>query len=462
MPRSLAYALREAALFFEPFSFVSKLPEESRTPLWEVLLVDMAVIAALVGQADGKLETPESVFASVFLRYPFLSEAERKEFEQWGLLDERTKGELVAHAQEIFERVGTPQIENLKSPAVLREVSGAVGDPALYEKYAASMYRFAYVISKADEHFGEKESEILATLWRVLGLKGAAPAIEGEVPSEPLATVLAELDALVGLDPIKDSVRTLANLLLVQAERGRSNLPVQSLTLHSVFLGPPGTGKTTVARLFGRILKSLGVLKKGHVVEVDRAGLVADYVGQTAEKVDEKVKEALDGVLFVDEAYALIPKGDGSDYGNEAVDTLMKRMEDLRDRLVVIVAGYPEEMQRFLNANAGVRSRFTRFFTFDHYSTDELVEIFSRLCTRGQYQMSEQAGQYLKEVVQRCSDTKDHTFGNGRLMRTLFEQTLERHAARICKMTPLTRELLVTLELKDIPPMRAVSFERDG
>jgi stage V sporulation protein K len=454
MPRSLVSALREAALFFEPFSFVAKLPEDSRNSLWEVLLVDMAVIAALVGEADGNLDRPESVIASVFLRYPFLGEAERKELEQWEHLDEYTRKGLLAHAQEIFQRIGTPSLERLKSPQVIREVSDAVGDPGLYDRYAASFYRFAQIISKADERLGEAEQEVLRELARIIGATPAAPAPSTPHESgETLEAVLKELDALVGLVPIKESVRTLTSLLTVQRERERAGLPVQTLTLHSVFLGPPGTGKTSVARLFGRILKALGILKKGHVVEVDRAGLVAGYVGQTAEKVEAKVQEALDGVLFVDEAYALMPKGEGNDFGSEAVDILMKRMEDLRDRLVVIVAGYPEEMQRLLDANAGVRSRFTRYFTFEHYSPEELTEIFTRLCAQNQYELSVPASQYLKEVVQRGCDTKDRTFGNGRLMRTLFEQTLERHASRIIKFAPLTREKLVTIELEDIPPV---------
>ena len=273
-------------------------------------------------------------------------------------------------------------------------------------------------------------------------------AAEAETPPEKIEDLLAELDGYIGLTAIKKEVRSLINMVTVHKLRKENGLPTPELSLHMVFSGNPGTGKTTVARIMARIYHSLDILSKGHLVEVDRSGLVAGYVGQTAIKTTKVIESALGGVLFIDEAYALNGSGE-NDFGQEAINTILKAMEDHRDDLVVIVAGYDGLMDTFIHSNPGLESRFNRFLHFDDYTLDEMVQIFDMSCEKGCYRLTEDARPLLREFIQ-LANTNSISFGNGRGVRNLFEQLLVVQANRLAAQENVTRDDLMEITTADI------------
>lgn len=264
-----------------------------------------------------------------------------------------------------------------------------------------------------------------------------------------LEQALAELNDLIGMENVKEEVRKIAEFCQIAKEREAAGMKNAPISYHYVFAGNPGTGKTTVARVLAKVYKALGLLEKGQLVETDRSGLVAKYVGQTAAKTSDVIDDALGGVLFIDEAYTLAEGGE-SDYGSEAIATLLKRMEDDRDRLIVIVAGYPEEMRHFIDSNPGLQSRFTRYLNFPDYTTAELADMFRMYARKSHYVLSPTFEESLNDAMAHLTANKDKNFGNGRYVRNLFETAVERQATRLSAVPERTQDMLKTLELSDI------------
>nr|WP_051200927.1 AAA family ATPase [Butyrivibrio sp. XPD2002] len=277
----------------------------------------------------------------------------------------------------------------------------------------------------------------------------SAPAPkQEEKPGEPETDPMEDLNALIGLTSIKHDVKELTDFAKVQKLRKDEGMKSVPVSLHLVFTGNPGTGKTTVARIISRIYKQIGVLSKGQLVEVDRSGLVAGYVGQTALKTQDKINQALGGVLFIDEAYALSQENDA--FGQEAIDTILKAMEDHRDDLVVIVAGYTDPMEKFINSNPGLKSRFNKYIEFPDYSVDELEEIFNMNLKKYEYELDEDAKKHVRELISQRKLARLENFANAREVRNLFEEIVTNQARRIAKIENPTPEDIRLITSEDL------------
>lgn len=295
----------------------------------------------------------------------------------------------------------------------------------------------------ANKSITEDNAETVVEEIYAKGIAKVAPMVNSKQSLNPYE----ELEGLIGLNNVKQEIKTLANLVKVQQARKEEGLKNSTLSYHLVFTGNPGTGKTTIARIIASIYKDLKILKKGHLVKTDRSGLVAEYLGQTAVKTNAVIDTALDGVLFIDEAYSLTDENDS--YGKEAVATLLKRMEDDRDRLVVILAGYTENMTHFIVTNPGLESRFNKYIEFTDYNAEELFQIFMRLAHKYDYLIDEEAQQIIKDLINIEIESKDKQFGNARFVRNLFENILANQANRLANNNTLSSESLRTIVKED-------------
>lgn len=290
---------------------------------------------------------------------------------------------------------------------------------------------------------------VSAALGEGAGRDTAGVKAEAE-PEQSLEELMAELDGLCGLQKVKEDVKSLINLVKVRKLREEHGLPVPPMSLHLVFMGNPGTGKTTVARLLAGIYHAIGVLSKGQLVEVDRSGLVAGFVGQTAIKTGEVIQKALGGVLFIDEAYALANQDSPNDFGREAIEVLLKGMEDHRKDLIVIVAGYTELMGKFISSNPGLESRFNKYFYFQDYNGEQLMSIFESMCKKNGYTLDEKTIQYAAEGFQTLYSERDENFGNARDVRNVFEKAVSRQADRVAAMENPDKQALMSLTIEDL------------
>lgn len=346
--------------------------------------------------------------------------------------------DLLRFVRELMKRLSDPDMAIPSETAFITE-AGQLLDGVIQSNdplgFAAMKHTTKHISDNAKSAPNPPEAE-----------SSGAPAD----PPEKLEDLLAELDSLVGLDQIKKDVRSLINLIKVRKLRQEQGLAVAEMSLHMVFTGNPGTGKTTVARLLARLYRSIGVLEKGTLLEVDRSGLVAGYVGQTALKTMEAVKKAQGGILFVDEAYSLVPDGAGNDFGQEAISTILKAMEDMREELVVIVAGYPEPMERFISSNPGLESRFGKYFQFEDYDGAQLMEIFRSQCQKNQYEPDGEAEAFCVQMFNDLYENRDENFGNARDVRNIFERAVANQANRVASMEAPTKEDLMQLTKDDI------------
>ncbi|MBR2836652.1 MAG: AAA family ATPase [Coriobacteriales bacterium] len=430
-----------------------------KTPLRTLLRNDLAKFGILLAEADGKVDADELEYIRTTLGYsadaPIIEQAKNR----WSKSPVQT-GEV---PQSLKYAVLSDAGSKLKPDPFKRQCSSIFYDTFKVFGQTVLTLRKHDVTSEEAQVFTaymECMEKMLReyAVWRPSSQK-SYKAIEPAFTSQPaedreaeLETLLNELNGLIGLEGVKRQVNTIINLIKVQKMRQEQGMKAADISKHMVFLGNPGTGKTTVARMLAGIYRCLGVLRKGQLVEVDRSGLVRGYIGQTATRTQEVVEEALGGLLFIDEAYALTVKKSEGDFGQEAVDTLLKAMEDHRDDLVVIVAGYTDLMEEFLNSNPGLRSRFSTYITFDDYSADELMAILQMNLKKQEYRLSPAAEKKARELIDYRVAHKPDNFANARDIRNFMEHAIANHATRVANLKGAknSKRILSTIKPEDL------------
>ncbi len=417
-------------------------------------MILMYRFASIIAKADGTISDTEQQWLTELLKVSELHD-DFQTMEEYGENDSSSEFANL-ELDVLFEEAARLIVVHQQGSTSLIQRKFSIGynrADRLMEQLEATGIVGSSRGSKPREIFINDEDELEAVLKRVKAqqarkVKQKRESIDRVYPSLKTNSQ-EELNTLIGLTTVKEEIKTLTNFIKIQQQREAKGLKTSQLSYHCVFTGNPGTGKTTVARIIAGIYKELGVLKKGHLVETDRSGLVAEYVGQTAVKTNEIIDSALGGVLFIDEAYSLASSGD-NDYGKEAIATLLKRMEDDRDQLVVILAGYTDEMKEFIHSNSGLRSRFSRHIEFPDYSAEELYRIFELKAKRFDYTISEDAENRLKNHFNAIVDKKDKNFGNARFVRNFFEKTLEQQANRLALESNLTIQKLTEIKSDDV------------
>lgn len=324
----------------------------------------------------------------------------------------------------------------------------AICDTSGVRKSREALNPLDYVTS-SEPGFQEKHRLQEQTAGGEKSKAGDAEKPDTEEKKPDFDELMAQLDSLVGLDDVKKDIKNLMNLVKVRRLRKENGLPIPPMSLHMVFMGNPGTGKTTVARIISGLYAAIGVLEKGQLIEVDRSGLVAGYVGQTALKTQEVIKSALGGVLFIDEAYSLASGGE-NDFGREAIETILKAMEDHRDELIVVVAGYDGPMEKFINSNPGLQSRFNKYFYFPDYNGEQLLHIFKGQCKKNGYALTEEAEAEAKAMFEELYENRGENFGNGRDVRNVFEDTVVRQSNRVAALDAPTKDDLMQFLPEDL------------
>lgn len=440
-----------------PFG-LKQISEDGEVSTRQALRIDLMMFLMYLSASDGTVEEEEAEFLEEYLDWDLSPEQIKKFIKERKIYSTRFENE-VPLVMKLLVRTDQALCEKGEHEKLVSEL--------LYEIYNELGKEFLACDSDIDDNEVQDLTIYLNTLKKYIQeeIKGDRNFVwknkaEGDEltsqtekktdSEESLEELLEELDSLTGLETVKKDVNSLINLLQIRKIREQRGMKQMPMSLHLVFSGNPGTGKTTVARLLSKIYHHLGILSEGHLVEVDRSGLVGGYVGQTAIKVQEVIQKALGGILFVDEAYSLTANKGANDYGMEAVDTLLKGMEDHRDDLIVIVAGYPDLMNEFLNSNPGLRSRFNKFINFEDYKPTELVLIFNSMCKKNGYQVTDECLEYVTRFFEKRYMTRNANFANGRDVRNFFEMAIVNQANRLSVNDEISDKDLSEISVDDV------------